>query len=110
MSQRTKDPKIKKAIAELSKTYGGARKARKVYDLEQDVIKRAKYMKNAIREKFNLNADLQRILLATGDKQIIEYTYWNDQNFGIDQETLTGSNILGKLLVQYREEIKDALH
>ena len=51
-------------------------KARELYDLEQDEKKRIEYMRNAIREKFDNNPELKEELLATGDKKIIEYTYW----------------------------------
>jgi predicted NAD-dependent protein-ADP-ribosyltransferase YbiA (DUF1768 family) len=38
-------------------------------------------MRNAIREKFNNNPSLAEKLLATGDTEIIEYTYWRDMLF-----------------------------
>lgn len=38
--------------------------------------------------------------------KIIEYTYRNDTFFWINQDTLKGSNILGKLLMEYRDNNK----
>jgi predicted NAD-dependent protein-ADP-ribosyltransferase YbiA (DUF1768 family) len=61
-------------------------------------------MRNAVTQKFQKNPELEKKLLATGDKEIIEYTARNDRLFGIDQESLTGANALGKLLMEYREK------
>jgi hypothetical protein len=44
--------------------------------------------------------------LATGDTEIIEYTYWRDMLFWIDQNSLKGKNVLWKLLEEYRENCK----
>jgi predicted NAD-dependent protein-ADP-ribosyltransferase YbiA (DUF1768 family) len=63
-------------------------------------------MRNAIREKFDNNPKLKEELLNTWNKLIIEYTYWRDVRFWIDQETLRWMNILGKLLMEYRDSIK----
>jgi predicted NAD-dependent protein-ADP-ribosyltransferase YbiA (DUF1768 family) len=63
-------------------------------------------MRNAIREKFDNNPKLKEELLNTWNKLIIEYTYWRDIRFWIDQETLRWMNILGKLLMEYRDDIK----
>jgi predicted NAD-dependent protein-ADP-ribosyltransferase YbiA (DUF1768 family) len=63
-------------------------------------------MRNAIREKFDNNPKLKEELLNTWNKLIIEYTYWRDIRFWIDQETLRWMNILGKLLMEYRDNIR----
>jgi predicted NAD-dependent protein-ADP-ribosyltransferase YbiA (DUF1768 family) len=63
-------------------------------------------MRNAIREKFDNNPKLKEELLNTWNKLIIEYTYWRDIRFWIDQETLRWMNILGKLLMEYRDNIE----
>ena len=106
MAQRVKDLWAKKIIAFLSTWYWLAMKARKLYDLEQDEEKRIEYMRNAIREKFDNNPELKEELLATWDKKIIEYTYWWDIRFWIDQDNLEGMNILWKLLMEYRDNNK----
>jgi predicted NAD-dependent protein-ADP-ribosyltransferase YbiA (DUF1768 family) len=56
-------------------------KARTLFDLEQDDVKRIEYMRNAIREKFDNNPKLKDELKRTGNKTIIEYTYWRDTRF-----------------------------
>ena len=56
-------------------------KARNLYDLEKDDLKRVEYMRNAIKQKFDNNPDLREELKRTGNKTIIEYTYWKDTRF-----------------------------
>ena len=106
MAQRVEDLWAKKIIAFLSTWFGLAMKARKLYDLEQDEEKRIEFMRNAIREKFDNNPELKAELLATGDRQIIEYTYRWDVRFGINQNTWKWKNILWKLLMEYRDNNK----
>ena len=56
-------------------------------------------------EKFNQNKELRAILLSTGKKEIIEETeednYWGCGKKG------DGENMLGKILMRVREELKD---
>lgn len=106
MAQRVEDLWAKKIIAFLSTWYWLAMKARQLYDLEQDEEKRIEFMRNAIREKFDNNPELKQELLSTWDKEIIEYTYWGDIRFGINQDTLKWKNILWKLLMEYRDNNK----
>jgi len=106
MAQRIDDLWAKKIIAFLSTWYWLAMKARQLYDLEQDEEKRIEFMRNAIREKFDNNPELKQELLSTWDKEIIEYTYWWDVRFGINQNTWKWKNILWKLLMEYRDNNK----
>src|SRR5215510_2687966 len=61
-------------------------------------------MLEAVRAKFTQNEDLRRILLATGDAEIIERasndSYWGDGGDG------SGRNMLGKTLMLVREELR----
>ncbi len=106
MAQRIDDLWVKKIISFLSTWYWLAMKARKLYDLEQDEEKRVEFMRSAIREKFDNNLELKNELLAIWDKNIIEYTFWNDVRFWINQDTLKWKNILWKLLMEYRDNNK----
>lgn len=58
-----------------------------------------------IRAKFAQHADIRAVLLATGDALLVERTrkdrYWGDGGDG------SGRNMLGKLLMQVREELGD---
>lgn len=61
-------------------------------------------MYKALLAKYTQHEDLKQILLSTGDSEIIEHTandtYWADGGDG------SGKNVLGKLLMKVREEIK----
>ena len=63
-------------------------------------------MLQALQMKFRQNPEIARELLATGDAIIIEHTrndaYWADGGDG------SGKNKLGLLLMQVREELKNA--
>ena len=63
-------------------------------------------MLQALRMKFSQNPEIAKELLATGDAIIIEHTrndaYWADGGDG------SGKNKLGLLLMQVREELKNA--
>ncbi|MEP6903731.1 MAG: NADAR family protein [Actinomycetota bacterium] len=58
----------------------------------------------ALRAKFTQHKDLKKILLETGDADLVEHTandnYWGDGGDG------SGKNMLGKLLMELREELK----
>jgi len=60
-------------------------------------------MKEALLAKFTQHERLQDILLATGQREIVEHTkndsYWGDGGDG------SGLNMLGELLMQIREEL-----
>ncbi len=63
-------------------------------------------MRQAVRAKFTQHAALRQILLATGQAEIVEHTgndsYWGDGGDG------SGQNMLGRILMEIREELKDA--
>ena len=60
-------------------------------------------MREAVRAKFAQHADLRAILLATGDRTLIEHTrndsYWGDGGDG------SGRNMLGRILMEVRAEL-----
>jgi hypothetical protein len=61
-------------------------------------------MYEAIKAKFTQHSDLTQLLLNTKDAKIIEHTendnYWGDGGDG------KGKNMLGKILMKVREELK----
>lgn len=65
-----------------------------------------KVMLQALRMKFSQHPEIAKELLATGDAIIIEHTrndaYWADWGDG------SGKNKLGLLIMQVREEFKNA--
>ena len=70
---------------------------------------RVKVMRWCLRVKLSQNwNDFSRLLLATGDRAIVEESrkddFWGAKV--VDTDTLTGMNVLGRLLMELREEIK----
>ena len=56
-----------------------------------------------LRQKFN-DPDLKSKLLGTGDEELVEGNKWHDTFWGVCNGV--GSNHLGRLLMQVRQEIK----
>ena len=103
MSQRTPIIEYKAKIAVMSESDGkSSRKARSIFPLEFDESDRIKYMRKAIKGKFDNNPLLKEQLLAIKG-EIIEKNYWHDDLFGVPIGSLKGANMLGKLLMEYRD-------
>lgn len=69
-------------------------------------------MRWCLRVKLAQNyEEFGRLLLATGDRQIVEQSfkddYWGAKVAGIAGDILTGQNILGRLLMELRELLKN---
>lgn len=100
------DPKIRQTIRRTAgpaeaKRIGGTRGL----PLRHDWISaRDGIMHKVVRAKFMQHPMLLRLLLRTGDKELVEHTendrYWGDGGDG------SGKNMLGKILMQVREELK----
>lgn len=70
---------------------------------------RAKVMRWCLRVKLAQNYErFADLLLATSDKPIVEYSprdqYWGARE--LDQTSLSGENVLGRLLMELRELVK----
>jgi N-glycosidase YbiA len=61
-------------------------------------------MRQALRAKFTQHPDIKTVLLETGDEDIVENTT-KDHYWGIGSSG-TGLNMLGKLLVELRTELR----
>lgn len=61
-------------------------------------------MRELVTKKFK-NSKLRSLLLATKDQQLIEGNTWGDTFWGVCRGK--GSNHLGKILMQVREDLKD---
>lgn len=61
-------------------------------------------MREAVRAKFTQYEQLKKTLLSTGESILVEHTvndsYWGDGGDG------SGKNMLGKILMEIREELK----
>ena len=66
---------------------------------------RFQIMERLIREKFK-NPFLRNMLIETGEAELIEGNYWNDRVWGVCLRKNEGQNLLGKLLMQVRDEVK----
>ena len=89
-----------------AKKLGGKVKVRPDWD---DV--KVKVMKKALEFKFNI-PDLRMKLLMTGEEELIEGNYWHDNIWGIcncAECDNNGQNLLGKLLMECRAEIRKEL-
>ena len=97
--QRLEVSKIKRA--------GDAKKAGQRLTLRPGWDKGVKLevMRDILRIKFS-DYSLRNRLLETGDRELIESNTWNDTFWGVCNGH--GRNWLGKLLMELREEIKNA--
>ncbi len=66
-------------------------------EIKQDV------MYKLVTNKFKVPA-LRQLLLATGNKELIEGNYWGDTYWGVCKGV--GTNHLGKILMRVREDIR----
>jgi ribA/ribD-fused uncharacterized protein len=48
-------------------------------------------------------------LLETGDMELVEGNWWGDVFWGVDMNTDTGQNVLGRLLMKIRTQIKNGM-
>ncbi len=62
------------------------------------------YMRIGLAQKFR-DQRFRDILLSTGDRQIIEWTWWGDKCWGKSVRDGKGANALGKLLMELRNKL-----
>lgn len=93
--------KIRKAQTPMKAAQLG--RSRKVRIIKNWDSIRDNVMYEALKAKFTQHEELNELLLATGDKILIEHTendsYWGDSGDG------SGKNRLGKLLMRLRKEL-----
>lgn len=83
----------------------GRDRTRKVR-LDWELVK-AHVMREAVLTKFLTHADIQMVLLATGDRLIVENSA-TDYYWGCGRDR-SGQNQLGKILMSVRQEIRQRL-
>lgn len=101
----TRNPRVQKAIGRAIQNFDKAKWLEVCYPLVTD----------AIYSKFSQNEDMRRILLATGDRIIVEASP-EDEVWGIgmsvndpdilDETKWRGTNFLGKGLMEARDRIR----
>lgn len=100
---KTLDPEERRQI-QKAPTPGQAKKLGRRVKLRRDweSIKDA-VMLDLCRQKFR-DSRLRQLLLDTGDQELVEGNWWGDVYWGVCKGT--GRNMLGKLLMQVRDEIR----
>jgi ribA/ribD-fused uncharacterized protein len=63
-------------------------------------------MRMAVRQKFRTHEDIRRVLLDTGDEELVENAP-SDYYWGIGADG-SGKNMLGKILMEVRAELRAA--
>jgi ribA/ribD-fused uncharacterized protein len=103
---KTEDEYVKGLIRKMgpkeSRDYTRKMKPRK----DWEAIKK-QVMYDVLIDKFSRNVILKEKLLETGAKYLEETNYWGDTYYGVCNGK--GQNILGKLLMQIREELRTNL-
>jgi ribA/ribD-fused uncharacterized protein len=100
------DPAHQAHIRSLTKPkeakFAGGNRSKKMRDDWDNV--REQVLLCALRAKFTQHEDLRKLLLSTGNRELIEHTssdkYWGDGGDG------SGQNRMGKLLMQIRAELR----
>ncbi len=103
-SVKVMDIERRKQFCELNPSVA-KRKGRNItlrHDWEQ--IK-DKVMEDCVRDKFTRNLDLKQRLLDTGDEELVEGNSWKDTYWGVCRGK--GKNMLGKILMKVREELRN---
>ena len=105
------DDKVSQETIRHLKKCGDARRAGKLVSLRHnwDAYKETA-MLEVVRAKFVQNPDLAQKLLDTEDAELVEGNTWHDNFFGNCScprcKNVEGKNVLGKLLMFVRKEIK----
>jgi ribA/ribD-fused uncharacterized protein len=107
---KTLEPQEREQILGAS-TPGLARKMGRKLALRQDwpAIK-VKVMQDLVAQKFDGHPDLVKLLLATGEAELVEGNTWHDNFWGDCRcprcAGVTGQNQLGRLLMDVRERFR----
>ena len=64
-------------------------------------------MYGVTKAKFSQNLGLKKMLIDTGDAELIEGNDWGDIWWGFDIKQKKGQNKLGQILMRIRDELKD---
>jgi len=84
-----------------AKRYGRNIKLRDDWEEVKDDI-----MYDLVKAKFLQNPGQAKMLTETGNAELVEGNTWGDTHFGVCSKTGVGENVLGKILMDVREDIK----
>lgn len=108
MALKTTDPLLRQRIASIVKA-SEAKKEGQLVPLRphwEDI--KVAMMYTACYAKFSQNSDIREFLLETGTKYLEETNYWADRTWGVCHVNgePVGKNLLGKVLMAVREELR----
>lgn len=107
-AMKTKNPELRKEIATHPKK-GLKNFQKKNVEIRPDWDEiKLKVMMTGLKWKFHshFNPKLHKLLLETGDQEIIETNEWHDIYWGVDSFTGFGENHLGRLLMECRNTLR----
>lgn len=103
-AQKSTEPAIQKTIRDCA-TPATAKKMARSVPLRSDWDRiKVPLMRDLLREKFAQEPE-RSILLSTDGHELVEGNWWNDRFWG-QCPVGTGENILGKLLMEVREDLR----
>jgi len=106
-AQKTLDAELRKQIADIPTPSHAKRHGRTVWLRPGWENIKNEIMLQGLRLKF-VGTPLATLLLNTGDAELIEGNTWGDTYWGVCNGV--GENMLGKLLMQVRDEIRKEIH
>lgn len=104
---KTLDPQERTRIASAGSPGLAKRQGRQIALRENWNAEKVNIMAALLRLKF-ADLSLRTKLLATGDAHLQEGNRWGDTFWGVDIFNGDGENALGKLLMELRQELRDA--
>jgi N-glycosidase YbiA len=119
-AQKTVVIEVKRKIAALptakqAKAFGGPKQKNKknIPDFNKVSwdVRRIHTMRWIVKRKFQQNLELQKLLIATHPKPLYEVNTWRDRYWGLTKGAdglYYGENHLGEILMDVREELRDA--
>lgn len=64
-------------------------------------------MRSLVGQKFRKHPSLRRMLLETGNEELIEINTWGDRFWGVSKGE--GENHLGKILMRVRQDLREKI-
>lgn len=104
-ASKSDDHAVRARIAQCSTAAKAKAAGRKVKMYSGFEANRVDVMKKIVRKKFVQNEYLLVLLLDTDDCFLAEGNWWGDTFWGIHEGH--GRNMLGQILMELREELKD---
>jgi ribA/ribD-fused uncharacterized protein len=105
-AMKSKDAKWQDKVRDADAPRDARRMGRRVKIRDDWEYVKDSIMEKAVRTKFTQHAYLKRLLLNTGDLELEEGNNHRDKYWGIDLKTGIGKNMLGKILMKIRDELR----